>query len=285
MAGRQRGPPPITMEDHRLLRRAPPPVAVLEERIAVQHREIQALLIDNQRLAATHVALKQELAMADQEGTQLAAAANKIREERELEVKEVFERSLKLEAEARAIDALNAELAQVRADVPRLTESKIELTAQLKAIEAELERAKLEAREVPAIRAEMDAMHQELQKGRAAIEFEKKTQAANLEHRRAMERNMMTMQREIDRLMAELANAEKRARAAAAAAANPSPGSGYMGSYGSPNMVYGGGSYHAQYPMHQVQSSADGAPPGPYGTPPLGGHHPFDIQQTHVPKG
>uniref|UniRef100_A0A7C9EXV6 Protein FLC EXPRESSOR n=1 Tax=Opuntia streptacantha TaxID=393608 RepID=A0A7C9EXV6_OPUST len=285
MAGRQRGPPPITMEDHRILRRAPPPAAVLEERIAFQHREIHSLLVDNQRLAATHVALKQELAMADQEVRQLAAAAHKVREERELEVKEVFEKSLKVEAEARAVDSLNAELARVRDDVQRLTESKIELTAQLKAIEAELESANLAAREVPAIRADMDAMHQELQKGRAAIEFEKKTQEANLEHRRAMERNMMTMQREIDRLMAELANAEKRARAAAAAAANPSSGPVYMGNYGSPDMVYGGGSYPVQYPMHQVQSITDGGRSGPYGTPPTGGRHPFDIQQSRPPKG
>lgn len=59
---------------------------------------------------------------------------------------------------------------------------------------------------------------------RAAIEFEKKTQASNLEQGQAMERNLISMAREIEKLRAELANAEKRARASAAAAVAATPG-------------------------------------------------------------
>lgn len=55
---------------------------------------------------------------------------------------------------------------------------------------------------------------------RAAIEHEKKTRVSNLEQRQAMEKNMVSMARTLEKLHAELANAEKRARAAAAA--NPS---------------------------------------------------------------
>jgi hypothetical protein len=63
-----------------------------------------------------------------------------------------------------------------------------------------------------------------LDTSRAAIEYEKKTRAHNLEQRQLMERHQTSMAGEIERLRAELANAEKRARAAAAAAnaANPS---------------------------------------------------------------
>jgi len=59
---------------------------------------------------------------------------------------------------------------------------------------------------------------------RAAIEYEKKTRVSNLEQRKVMERSMISMANEIEKLHAELANAEKRARAAVAAAtaANPS---------------------------------------------------------------
>lgn len=57
---------------------------------------------------------------------------------------------------------------------------------------------------------------------RNAIEFEKKTHASNLEHRRAMDNNMIIMSSEVEKLRAELANAEKRARAAMAADAKPS---------------------------------------------------------------
>lgn len=59
---------------------------------------------------------------------------------------------------------------------------------------------------------------------RAAVEYEKKMHANNLELGQVMEENMVSMAREIEKLHAELANAEKRARAAAAAAAAASPG-------------------------------------------------------------
>ncbi|MCH98189.1 protein FLC EXPRESSOR-like, partial [Trifolium medium] len=58
---------------------------------------------------------------------------------------------------------------------------------------------------------------------RSAIEFEKKTHANNLEHKRVIDNNMIIMTHEVEKLRAELANAEKRARAAmVATAANPS---------------------------------------------------------------
>lgn len=52
---------------------------------------------------------------------------------------------------------------------------------------------------------------------RAAIEYEKKGYAENYEQGQVMEKNLITMAREVEKLRAEVANAEKRARAAAAA--------------------------------------------------------------------
>lgn len=51
---------------------------------------------------------------------------------------------------------------------------------------------------------------------RAAIENEKKGYAENYEHGQVMEKKLLTMARELEKLRAEVANAEKRARAAAA---------------------------------------------------------------------
>jgi len=52
---------------------------------------------------------------------------------------------------------------------------------------------------------------------RAAIEYEKKGFAENYEHGQVMEKKLVAMAREMEKLRAEIANAEKRARAAAAA--------------------------------------------------------------------
>ncbi|XP_010257048.1 PREDICTED: protein FLX-like 1 [Nelumbo nucifera] len=258
---------------------ARPHPVIIEERLVAQHREIQSLLLDNQRLAATHVALKQELAVAQQDLRHLSAAAADVKAERDAQVREVYERSLKMEAEVRSIDTLNAELAQVRADVQKLTVARQDLTAQLQALNSDFTRSRAELQQVPAIQAEIETMHQELQRGRAAVEYEKKAHADNLEHSQAMEKNMISMAREVEKLRAELANAEKRARAAAAAAAAANPVSGYAGSYGNPEMGYGGNYYSDPYAMHQVQGGADAG--SQYGSGAIS-HSPYDMQRAHI---
>uniref|UniRef100_A0A803LCU4 Uncharacterized protein n=1 Tax=Chenopodium quinoa TaxID=63459 RepID=A0A803LCU4_CHEQI len=250
-------------------------------------------------MSAMHATLKQELAAADQELRKLTAAARKFREERESQIKELYEKSLKLETEVRAIEALNSEHTQVIGDIQKLTESKIQFTAQLKVLDTELSRVKMDASQVPEIQAYVDKMEQELQKGRAAVEFERKTRAANLELNEAMDRKMNSLQHDIEMLRAELANAEKRVRAAAAAS---NPGMqfltvplksvlpvqsmhylGYTGNYESRSMAYGRGPYSVQYSMHQGQLMADSASLALYGRP--CSHDPFDAQQPHVRKG
>ncbi|KAK9279982.1 hypothetical protein L1049_013666 [Liquidambar formosana] len=275
-------PHPAGIDDPRLLHRSSVGgggrtlPALVEERIALQHREIQNLLLDNQRLAATHVALKQELAVAQQELRHLSSAASNVKAERDAQVREVYEKSLKMEAEVRSIDAMNAELVQVRADIQKLSASRQELMAELQAINGDLARARSDSQQLPAIKTEIDSMLKELQRGRAAVEYEKKTRASNLEQSQAMDKNMLSMVREIEKLRAELANAEKRARAAAAAA-NPSPG--YVASYANPDMGYGGSPYPDPYGMHQVHGGADVVPQYGSGAVP---HGHYDMQGPHV---
>lgn len=47
---------------------------------------------------------------------------------------------------------------------------------------------------------------------RMAVDYEKKANAEQLEQRQAMEKNLVSMAREVEKLRAELTNAEKRAR-------------------------------------------------------------------------
>lgn len=256
---------PAALIDHR------PHPALIEER---QHREIQSLLLDNQRLAATHVALKQELAAAQQELRHMSSTAGNVKAERDVQVREVYERSLKMEAEVRLIDGLGAELAQVRGDVQKLSSDNKELSAKLQGIEGDLVKARSELQLLMPIKAEIEAMHQEIQRGRAAIEYEKKVRAINLEQSQSMEQNMVSMAREIEKLQAELANAEKRARAAAAAAAAATPGPGYATGYGNQAMGYSGNSY-----SHQVQGGVDGGPQ--YGSG-VASHGPYGMQRPHA---
>ncbi|KAK7848215.1 protein flc expressor [Quercus suber] len=62
---------------------------ILEDRIAIQHREIQSLLGDNQQLASAHVALKHDLSAAQHDLRVLSVTASDIKAERDAEIRDL----------------------------------------------------------------------------------------------------------------------------------------------------------------------------------------------------
>eukprot|EP00262_Sarcandra_glabra_P010294 TRINITY_DN2538_c0_g1_i1.p1 TRINITY_DN2538_c0_g1~~TRINITY_DN2538_c0_g1_i1.p1 ORF type:complete len:368 (-),score=56.71 TRINITY_DN2538_c0_g1_i1:466-1413(-) len=256
----------------------PPHPALIEERLAAQHQEIQGLLVDNQRLAATHVALKQELSSAQHELQRVSHVAGSMQAEGEMQLREVYEKSMKMEADLHGVEAMRAELSQVRSDIQKLSASRQELNGQVQALTQDLTRATSDLQQAPAIKAEIETMKQELQRARAAIEYEKKGHAENYEQGQAMEKNLISMAREVEKLRAEIANAEKRARAAAAAG-NQGAAASYGGNYGNPDAGYGGNSYPAGYGMNPGQGGAEGGPQYGQGSGSWGA---YDMQRAHV---
>lgn len=265
-------PHPVLLEDFRdpqqlgLGPRGPIPLhpaAIIEERLAAQHQEIQGLLGDNQRLAATHVALKQELEAAQHELQRVAHFRDSLRADTEARMRELYDKSAQLEAELRGAEAARAELLQVHADVKELTAVRQDLSGQVQAMTQDLARMTADAKRLPALRADVEAMKQELQCARAAIEYEKKGFAENYEHGQVMEKKLVAMAREMEKLRAEIANAEKRARAAAAAG---NSGPGYNANYGNADAGYAGNPYPGIYGINPVQPGVENFPqygPGP----------------------
>jgi hypothetical protein len=152
-------PLPRSTTDPRHLRTRPHH-HLLEDRISTQHREIQSLLLDNQRHAATHVALKQE------DLRHLSTLAADVKAERDNQIREFYQRSLKLDAELRSTDAMSAELVRVRTDVQKLTVQRQDMTAQLKEMNIEIVKAKTETQQVGVIKEEIETVQQEIQRGR-----------------------------------------------------------------------------------------------------------------------
>jgi myosin heavy subunit len=189
-----------------------PPPGMLEQKISTQHNEIQRLLTENQRLAATHVALRQELAAAQQEVQRLQAVALGIQTEKDAQMRSLLDKTAKLEADLRATEPLKAELHQARTDCQKMHVHSQELAQQLRTSSQDLQRARVEAQQVPSMRAELDTLRQELQRARAAFELEKKVNAEQLEQRQSMEKNLVSMARDLEKLRAEQTNAENRAR-------------------------------------------------------------------------
>ncbi|XP_072951485.1 protein FLX-like 1 isoform X1 [Typha angustifolia] len=258
----------------------PPPhhtAAIMEERLAAQFQEIQALLVDNQRLAATHVALKQELSAAQHEFRRVSHGFAAAQADKDLEIREAYEKAMKVESELRAVEGMRTELIQVHGDIQKLNAARQELTSQTQALTQELSRGSADLQQVPAIKAEIETMKQEVQRVRAAIEAEKKGYGDNFEQGQVMEKNLISMAREVEKLRAEVANAEKRARAAAAAG---NQAAGYNANYRNPETSYAANAYPPGYGMNPAPGGADagtqygaGSGPGSWGS--------YDMQRAY----
>lgn len=242
---------------------------LLEERIAAQSREIQTLLHDNQRLAVTHVTLKQELINAEQDVRHFSATAASVKAEKDAQVREVYNRSLRLDEEARSVDGIPVELDRVRADIQELRTQRKELSEKLRDIDEDLARTHSELMEFPALGAEIEALYKEMQRGRAAIENERKMRSKNYLLSEVMEKHMISMTHEAEKLRSELSNAERRAMAAATS------GPAYAAQYGNLEAGYDKKSTSDPNTVHQISVAANplyvrGAeshapPPEPYG--------------------
>ncbi|KAK9756764.1 hypothetical protein RND81_01G119700 [Saponaria officinalis] len=254
----------------------------MEERMAHNSLKLQVLREDYQEMLATHANLKQDLTVAHLQLRQLATTAHKVSDHRQSEVKQVYERCVTMEGEARLIEALQIEHDQVSALVSGVRETNVELKSQLRELDSELHSFLLQTSDVAPLKSDLNTMRQQLLQGRAAIEFENKTRAANLEQYQAMERNMISMKNEIEKLRDELAHAQKRANVATTAVANPSHA--FLDNYRGPDMLLQGG-LSSHYPMHQTTIHGERSYPAVFGQPPNGGHDPYDAHSDSCNKG
>ncbi|XP_058079711.1 protein FLX-like 3 [Magnolia sinica] len=212
----------------------PPHPALLEEELEIQHGEIRRLVVDNRRLAEDRMGLQRELGMAKEELHRMNIAISEIRAEKEAHSRELIEKGLKLEADLRATEPLRNETIQLRAEAQKLTALRQELAGQVQNLSQELARLQADNQQIPHLRAEIDGLHQELVRARTAFEFEKKANVELVEQRQAMEKNLVSMAREVEKLRADFSNADNRPWGAGGAfgVKRGSPEGGFAASYG-----------------------------------------------------
>ncbi|KAF5728237.1 structural maintenance of chromosomes domain-containing protein isoform X1 [Tripterygium wilfordii] len=245
----------------------PPHSAMIEEHLALQNQDIHNLLEDNQRLATTHVALKQELEITHHTLQQMSHFADSLRAETDAQMRELYDKSVRLEMDVGGVESMRSELSHVNADIKELTEGRQELTGRVQMMTQDLTRITADLQQVPALKSEIENMKLELQRARAAIEYEKKGYAENYQHGQVMEKKLLSMARELEKLQAEISNSGKRAPAAAAVVR---PDAGYGADYGNHEVSYARNPYPAGYGLNSVQNNAQsfpryGAGPGPWG--------------------
>lgn len=223
-----------------------PPPELLENKLQSQGAEMDRLLMENKRLAATHATLRQELIVAQQEMQRIHVHSGRIQTENELQIRSLQEKIYKLEADVNAAESIRMEVQQAHLEAQGLFAARQELTVQILQDTEELKKLHSDLKKLPEMHAELDGLMQEHQKLRSTFEHEKGANMELVQQMHVMEKNLITMAREVEKLRAEVQNAEKKANA-------PNPHQSQYGTHGTPDPVnpspaqganqYAGGGY------------------------------------------
>lgn len=203
-----RGPPPMPRPH------VPPHPALLEEELELQRADMRNLAAENRRLVVENrnlnddrMALQRELAAVKED---LHRMIGNIRADHDLQLREMAEKGMKLESDLRATEPFKNEAIQLRSEVKKLTNTKQELTGKVQTLTQEVSRLQAENQQIPMLRSDLDNMHQELMRARTMVDYEKKANMDIMEQSQSMQKNLVSMAREVEKLRAELANADGR---------------------------------------------------------------------------
>ncbi|KAJ0986648.1 hypothetical protein J5N97_005004 [Dioscorea zingiberensis] len=244
-----------------------PPPEVLEQKLAAQYIEMERLATENQRIAASHSTLRKQLASTQLESHRLQIHMNAVNG-------------------VAGLDPLKADLQQAHAEVQNLVASRQELILKVQQLNQELQRSHGDAQQIPALMSELESLRQEYEHCRATYEYERKIFTDHYESLQLMEKNYMSMVREVEKLRAELANAANPARSGGTHGANV----GHKDNDVSSHHSVGQPLYEDGFGGPQVHGSSVGTTPyggGPPGPPPPArvGHdamrgHSFDAPRS-----
>ncbi|XP_021753814.1 protein FLX-like 3 [Chenopodium quinoa] len=244
MAGRNRMPRhPVNPHGFRdgprpFFNRGPGPLPVypvaLEEELDIQHSENQRIAAENRHLLDENVNLERDLHAAKDEIHRLDELINKLRADHDLKFRGFIEKNLKIEADLRAAEPLRDEVMRLRAEAQKLNVLRQDLTGQIHGLTQEITRIRSENKQLSALRSDVDGIRNKLAEARKALEYEKKANAEQVQQKDSMEKNLMSMAREIEKLRAELLNVDRRGNALGG-------GTSYAMYNGFPDTRYSGG--------------------------------------------
>ncbi|GBG59724.1 hypothetical protein CBR_g54827 [Chara braunii] len=206
----------------------PPPLAVMEHKLATAQTEMQRLLTENQRLAATLMALRQEHSVAQGEVQRLQQALATHQAEREASIRNLMERNAAMTEDLRAIEPLKKEVHAARVELQDLRvrcqeaeQARVTAQQQLQGMTTDFNRARQElsqlatlrqeVQQIPTLRQEIQGLRQELQQARTQLEQEKKFNSEQIDNSQRMESNLISIARENEKLRAQLTIAGRTA--------------------------------------------------------------------------
>uniref|UniRef100_A0A804MEL0 Transglutaminase21 n=1 Tax=Zea mays TaxID=4577 RepID=A0A804MEL0_MAIZE len=194
---------------------------MLENKLAMQTTEVEKLITENQRLASSHVVLRQDIVDTEKEMQMIRTHLGEVQTETDLQIRDLLERIRLMEVDIHSGNVVNKELHQMHMEAKRLITERQMLTLEIEDVTKELQKlsASGDNKSLPELLSELDRLRKEHHNLRSQFEFEKNTNVKQVEQMRTMEMNLITMTKQAEKLRVDVANAERRAQAAAAQAA------------------------------------------------------------------
>ncbi|KAF6176423.1 hypothetical protein GIB67_005321 [Kingdonia uniflora] len=140
-----------------------PPAEVMEHKLDAQYLEMQRLATENQRLAATHITLRQEVALAQQELQRMQTQIGTMKNEKEQHMRGLLEKMSKMEVDLQASEPVKMELQQARNDAESLMVARHELITKVHQLSQDLQKIHSDSQQVPALMSELEGLRQEFQ--------------------------------------------------------------------------------------------------------------------------
>ncbi|KAL1548909.1 protein FLX-like 4 [Salvia divinorum] len=187
---------------------------LLDRKLASQAVEIEQLTTDNRKLAASYMALRQDLADAKGEADKMREHMRSTQNEGDIQIRILLEKIAKTDSDTGVWDTIKKELQAENAEARRLMSAKLELSVKLEQATKELDIACENIEKNPDMRSELASLRQEYQRLRKTFEYEKCTNVEKVEQLKILERDLIGIAEEVDSLRAEVLNAETRASGA-----------------------------------------------------------------------
>jgi chromosome segregation ATPase len=136
---------------------------MLESKLAMQTAEVEKLIMENQRLASSHVVLRQDIVDTEKEMQMIRTHLGEVQTETDLQIRDLLERIRLMEADIHSGDAVKKELHQVHMEAKRLITERQMLTLEIDNVTKELHKisAPGDGKSLPELLAELDGLRKE----------------------------------------------------------------------------------------------------------------------------
>ncbi|KAI7746975.1 hypothetical protein M8C21_018817 [Ambrosia artemisiifolia] len=248
-----------------------------DSKLVAQTSDLERLASDNERLATSHVALRQELVATTQDIQKLKAHIGSIQTESDLQIRSLLDKIAKMEVDLQAGDNVKKELQRAHNEARGLVITRQDLLNEIEKSTKELTKVRADVEKLPEMKVELDGLKEEHQKLRLIFEHQKRLNVDKVKELEVLDKELVGMAREVERLRAAVLNAEKWATAPnmyAGPYVNPPPAPP-MHASGNGGYVDGFGNYH------HVPMGVGGAVEGMI---PYGGGHPGGNPQWRPPQ-